>query len=449
MRNLKSLLLITTCGLVFALTAAFSGMATSPTYALSERTFPETGKTVRGVFLEYWNQHGSLAQQGLPISEELQEKGADGVTRTVQYFERAVFELHPENSAPFNVLLSRLGSTQYAQKYPTGAPNQIVSTDNPRKFAETGHSIGGVFRTYWEANGGLAQQGLPISDELQETSPADGKPMTVQYFERAVFELHPENKPPYNVLLSRLGASAYNSKYSGGARNIVLVHGAWADGSSWSSVIMRLQQAGYTVTAVQLSLNTLDDDVARTRQVLAEQNGPTILVAHSYGGAVITQLGTDAPNVVGLVYVAAFAPDQGESMKSLISSGPQPASAAAIRPDKKGYLWLDPAGFVKYFAPDVDPIQAWVMASVQKPIAASLFLGEQPFGVPAWKGLPSWYLVTEDDQMIVPDAQRFFAARMKAQISSVASSHVPMVSHPDVVSDLIVKAAQSVSTETK
>lgn len=441
MNKPRGLLIFATFALVFGLAIGLAGPA-APAYAIGERTFPETGKTIRGRFLEYWNQNGGLAQQGLPLSEEMQEKGTDGVTRSVQYFERAVFELHPENKAPFDVLLSRLGSNVYAQKYPNGAPGQKASTDNPRKFAETGKTIGGVFRQYWEANGGLAQQGLPLSDELQEVSPADGKPVTVQYFERTVFELHPENKPPYNVLLSRLGASAYNSSH-GGVRNIVLVHGAWADGSSWSSVIMRLQQAGYHTTAVQLNLDSLDNDVARTRQVLAQQNGPTILVAHSYGGAVITQLGTDAPNVVGLVYIAAFAPDKGESMQGLTNSGPAPAGFAAFRPDKNGYLWLDPAGFVKYFAPDVEPVQAWVMASTQRPIAASIF-GDQPFGTPAWKGLPSWYLVSENDQMIPPPAQQFFAQRMGAKTSSIASSHASMVSHPDVVADLVVKAAQSV-----
>ncbi len=225
--------------------------------------------------------------------------------------------------------------------------------------------------------------------------------------------------------------------------SIVLVHGAWADGSSWSGVIQRLQSAGYKVTAVQIPLTALADDVARTRQVLAAQSGPTILVGHSYGGAVITQLGTDAPNVVGLVYVAAFAPDEGETAKGLTSGDPQPAGAAAIRPDAQGHLWLDPDGFVKYFAPDVNRAQARVLAAVQKPIAAGTFLGEEPFGPPAWRSLPSWYLVTTNDQMIPPDAQRFMAQRMKATISTVASSHVPMVSHPDVVANLIIKAAQA------
>jgi pimeloyl-ACP methyl ester carboxylesterase len=227
------------------------------------------------------------------------------------------------------------------------------------------------------------------------------------------------------------------------ASNVVLVHGAWADGSSWSGVIQRLQQADYNVTAVQIPLTSLAEDVARVRQVLGAQTGPTILVGHSYGGAVITQLGKDTPNVVGLVYVAAFAPDEGESMKGLISGGPQPAGSAAIRPDALGFLWLDRDGFLQYFAPDVDQTQARVLASVQKPIAASTFLGDETFGEPAWKALPSWYLVTEQDQMIPPDAQRFMAQRAEATISSVVSSHVPMISHPGTVANLIIEAAES------
>lgn len=229
--------------------------------------------------------------------------------------------------------------------------------------------------------------------------------------------------------------------------NIVLVHGAWADGSSWSGVIQRLQMVGYNVTAVQLPLTSLDEDVATVRGVLAAQTGPTILVAHSYGGAVITQLGTDAPNVIGLVYIAAFAPDAGETMKALTSAGPQPAGSAAIRPDQRGFLWLDPSGFVQFFAPDVDPVQAKMLASVQKPIAAASLVGEEVFGTPSWKSLKSWYLVATNDQMIPPDAERLMAQRMGAKIVEVASSHVPMISHPNYVANLIMRVAQTVSAD--
>jgi pimeloyl-ACP methyl ester carboxylesterase len=224
--------------------------------------------------------------------------------------------------------------------------------------------------------------------------------------------------------------------------NIVLVHGAWADGSSWDGVIQRLQKAGYHVTAVQLALRSLDDDVKTTRGVLALQTGPTLLVAHSYGGAVITELGADAPNVVGLVYESAFAPDQGESLKGLTSQPPPPPGAAAIRPDKQGLLWLDPAGLMKFFAPDVPPVQSRVMAATQKPISAEALGSDEKFGAPAWRSLPTWFLISEKDQMIPPAAQHLFAKRMGATVSSIAGSHVLMVSHPDEVASFIVKASQ-------
>ena len=181
------------------------------------RTFPQTGHSVSDQFLTYWDGHGGLAQQGYPISQEMAEKSdLNGQSYTVQYFERAVFEKHPENKPPFDTLLSQLGTFRYGQKYPTGAPNQHVSTVNARRFAETGHTVGGVFRTYWEGHGGLAQQGFPISDEFTEKSDLNGQNYTVQYFERAVFEMHPENKPPFDVLLSQLGTFRYKAQYGGG-----------------------------------------------------------------------------------------------------------------------------------------------------------------------------------------------------------------------------------------
>jgi pimeloyl-ACP methyl ester carboxylesterase len=196
-------------------------------------------------------------------------------------------------------------------------------------------------------------------------------------------------------------------------------------------------------------MSSLDEDVARVRQVLVAQSGPTLLVGHSFGGAVITQVGDNAPNVVGLVYESAFAPDQGETMNSLINGGPQPAGVAAIRPDTQGFLWLDPDGFVKFFAPDVDPVQARVMSAVQQPIAASEFMGDAAFGTPSWKSLPAWYLVTEDDQMVPPTAQHLFAQRMGATVASVAGSHASMVSHPDEVTAFILQAAKSAAASTQ
>ena len=186
----------------------------------STRTFPETGKTVQGRFLQYWNDNGGLAQQGYPISDEMQEKSdTDGKTYTVQYFERAEFEMHPENQPPNDVLLSLLGVFRYKEKYPNGAPGQQPNTSpGSVVFKETGKRLGGVFLDYWQSHGGLAQQGLPISDEFTEKSDLDGKTYTVQYFERAVFEKHPENPPPYDVLLSQLGTFRYKARYEQGAR---------------------------------------------------------------------------------------------------------------------------------------------------------------------------------------------------------------------------------------
>jgi pimeloyl-ACP methyl ester carboxylesterase len=224
--------------------------------------------------------------------------------------------------------------------------------------------------------------------------------------------------------------------------NIVLVHGAWADGSSWSGVIERLQAGGYHVTAPQFPLTALADDVARLRQVLNLQDGPTIVAGHSYGGQVITALGADAPNAAGLVYIAAFGLDQGESLGALLSQGPVTPALAHLFTDKQGFGWLPEDDFVSYFAADVDPVRATVMHAVQQPLAISIF-GEV-MGVPAWKTLPSWYLVAADDEALPPDAERLFAARMGATTVEIASSHVAMVSHPGDVAQLIETAAQAV-----
>jgi pimeloyl-ACP methyl ester carboxylesterase len=220
--------------------------------------------------------------------------------------------------------------------------------------------------------------------------------------------------------------------------NIVLVHGAWADGSSWSSVIEQLQAEGYHVTAPQFPLTSLANDVARLRQVLDFQDGPTIVVGHSYGGQVMTALGTDAPNVVGLVYIAAFALDQGESLGALLSQGPVTPALAHLFTDKQGFGWLSEDDFVKHFAADVDPMKAKVMYAVQQALAGSAFT--DVIAAPAWKTLPSWYLVATNDEAIPPDAERQFANRMGATTVEVLSSHVPMVSHPKDVVELIESA---------
>ena len=205
--------------LLFALLLVSSALLSPHTTTQGQgntRTFRETGKTVSGKFLQYWDGHGGLAQQGFPISEQIQETSdTDGKIYTVQYFERAVFEHHPENAGkPSEVLLQLLGNFLYGKKYPQGAPNAVPNNDTgSRLFAETGQRLGGVFLKYWNTHGGLAQQGFPISNEFTEQSDLDGKPYKVQYFERAVFEYHPENRPPYDVLLSQLGTFRYRTKY--------------------------------------------------------------------------------------------------------------------------------------------------------------------------------------------------------------------------------------------
>ena len=223
--------------------------------------------------------------------------------------------------------------------------------------------------------------------------------------------------------------------------NIVLVHGAWADGSSWSAVIGHLQADGYRVTAPQFSLTTLADDVARLRRVLARQNGPVLIVGHSYGGQIITALGADTPGVVGLVYVAGFGLDEGESIGALLSQAPPGPALAHPDIDEQRFAWLPEDDFVNHFAADVDRVKAKVMFAVQQPLHWSAV--EEVMGVPAWKSLPSWFLIADGDQVIPPDAQRQFAARMGATTVEVRSNHVAMVSHPDEVLKLIKAAAET------
>ena len=226
--------------------------------------------------------------------------------------------------------------------------------------------------------------------------------------------------------------------------NIVLVHGAWADGSSWSAAIEKLQAAGYHVTATQFALTQLADDVARLRQVLARQDGPTVVVGHSYGGQIITVLGEDAPNVVGLVYIAGFGLDEGESIGALLAQGPPTPALAHLDIDEQGFAWLPEDDFVNHFAADVEPSKARVMHAVQQPLAGSAL--NEVMGVPAWKSHPTWFMVADGDQAIPPDAERQFAARMGATTVEIPTNHVAMVSHPDDVVQLIETAAQAAVT---
>ena len=228
--------------------------------------------------------------------------------------------------------------------------------------------------------------------------------------------------------------------------NIVLVHGAWADGSCWSGVIERLQADGYTVTAPQFPESSLAADVARLRQVLHRQDGPTVVVGHSYGGQIMTALGTDAPNAAGLVYIAAFGLDEGESIGALAAQGPPTPALAHLDIDAAGFAWLPEEDFVKHFAADVDPVKARVMYAVQQPVAAAAF--QDVMGIPAWKSLPTWFMVATADEAIPPAAERQFAARMGATTIELASSHVAMVSHPDEVAQLIETAAMAVKSRS-
>ena len=243
-----------------------------------------------------------------------------------------------------------------------------------------------------------------------------------------------------------LGAAVVGCTTAGATpvKNIVLVHGAFADGSSWSKVIPILQAKGYHVTAVQNPLTSLADDVAATNRALAQQDGPTILVGHSWAGVVITEAGMD-PKVAGLVYVAAFAPDAGEAVGELGKAYPPPPALASPIVDKDGFMSLPPEAFLK-FASDLPASDAQVAAATQGPINASAFSAK--VSAAAWKTKPSWYIVSKLDQAIAPDEERFFAKRMNATTTELNTSHVAMLSQPKAVAQVIVDAATKAS-ETK
>jgi pimeloyl-ACP methyl ester carboxylesterase len=220
--------------------------------------------------------------------------------------------------------------------------------------------------------------------------------------------------------------------------SIVLVHGAWAEGSCWSAVIRTLQEKDYTVAAPQFPETSLAADVARLRQVLRRQSGPTIVAGHSYGGQIMTALGSDAPNVAALVYIAAFGLEQGESLGALLGSGPPTPALAHLIVDEQGFGWLPEDDFVGHFASGVDPKTARVLWSVQQGLSLSTF--EDVMGTPAWKSFPTSYLVATNDEALPPDAERMFARRMGARTVEVRSGHLAMVSHPNDVVALIESA---------
>ena len=226
--------------------------------------------------------------------------------------------------------------------------------------------------------------------------------------------------------------------------NIMLVHGAWADGTCWSKVILLLQAQGYKVTAAQIPLASLSDDITVTRRLLSTITAPTILVGHSYGGAVITGAATATPQVKALVYITAFGLDEGESLESLAGQDPPSPGSAAIESDVNGYLWINRDKFHDSFAGGATDEEAAVMAAVQKPLALASFSGKET--TPAWKTIPSWYLVCTDDKMIPPPAQESMAKRMNATVHTVASSHCPFASHPEAVAGIIQAAAESLTS---
>jgi pimeloyl-ACP methyl ester carboxylesterase len=222
-------------------------------------------------------------------------------------------------------------------------------------------------------------------------------------------------------------------------KTVVLVHGAFADGSSWDKVIPLLQARGLKVVAVQNPLTSLADDVAAAKRVIDAQTGPVILVGHSWGGTVITEAGGH-DKVAALVFVAAFAPDVGESTADLGKNGPPPPGSASIRPDSAGFLYLTPEGVAKDFAQDLPAAQTKLMAVTQGPIFAKAF--EEKVTSAAWKNKPSWYIVAEKDRMIQPELERAMAKKINAKTTALPTSHVPMQSQPKKVAAVIIAAAE-------
>jgi pimeloyl-ACP methyl ester carboxylesterase len=221
---------------------------------------------------------------------------------------------------------------------------------------------------------------------------------------------------------------------------IVLVHGAWANGSSWERVVPLLQARGLDVIAVHNPLSSFEADVAATRRVIEAQKKDVILVGHSYGGAVITEVGT-AKNVRGLVYVAAFAPSNGESINAIVGAHGKPEWSSEIRADASGMLTLSANGMAKYFAPDLPARESALLAATQAPLFAGAFDGKVTSA--AFSQKPSWYVVADNDRIIPTPLQLAFAGKMKAKTSHVASSHVPMLSQPQAVADAILAAVEA------
>ncbi len=225
-----------------------------------------------------------------------------------------------------------------------------------------------------------------------------------------------------------------------GKINIVLVHGVWMDASSWREVLPILGHKGYKVTGVQIPLTSFEEDVAAVKRVLARQEGPVVLVGHSYGGGVITAAGND-PKIKALVYIAAFAPEANQALGELLGMNP-PAANVQMKPDADGLVWASADILQDAIAHDVHRGIVNLLAAVQKPYAAKLF--EASVSEPAWKTKPSWYLITTEDRILNPKTQHAVAEKIGAKISEIGSSHLPLFSHPDAVAKIIEDAAQAI-----
>jgi len=223
--------------------------------------------------------------------------------------------------------------------------------------------------------------------------------------------------------------------------SVVLVHAAWADGSSWNKVTEELQRHGFQVVAAQIPLSSFSDDVAALRKVLVRQEGPVVLAGHSYGGAVITAAAASNPNVKALVYIAAIVPDEGETVGDVFHRVPPHPSAPKLRPDVDGFLWLNVDAFRTAVAPDASSSETALMAATQKPIALQCL--SEPMTEPAWKEKPAWFLIAENDRMVSPETQRFTAERMKSKLVFLPVDHTPLASKPAAVAELICEAANN------
>ncbi len=238
-----------------------------------------------------------------------------------------------------------------------------------------------------------------------------------------------------------VSAQATSSQYA--VKNVLLVHGAWADGSSWSKIIPRLTEAGLHVVAVQIPLTSLADDVATTERAIALVKGPVLLVGHSYGGAVITEAGNN-PQVVGLVFVSAFAPDEGESSLSLATANPTPAGAT-LKPDQFGFFELTPQVVARDFAQDLSDRDKDILTATQVPTAGAALAATATN--PAWKNKPDWFVIAEDDRTVSPQLEEMEALRMHATIIAVPTSHVAMLAAPERVAEFIETAAETLSNK--